>query len=226
MTRMTAAPSRARPHPAVPSLLVSVLLGGLAPAPAAAATSPTPAQTAAAEAAAPDAPVVVYVVRHAEKADDGSDDPPLTVAGRIRVRVLQDLLADARLTHVYTTDWRRTRGTAEPIAESAGLEPVVYDPRTLDSLAQAIRSTPGRHLVVGHSNTTPALVAALGGDPSGPIHEMEYNRLYVVAILPGAGTAAVVSLLRFGEPYVQGQDFSLRAATSSAAAKGMPGDGN
>lgn len=157
-------------------------------------------------------PVVVYLVRHAEKADDGSNDPPLALAGQIRVRILQDLLADAGLTHVHTTDWRRTRDTAEPIAQSAGLDLAVYDPRALDSLAHLLRATPGRHLVVGHSNTTPTLVAALGADPFGAIDEMEYNRLYIVTIPPGA--SPVVSLLRFGEPYVEGSDFGLRASSN------------
>lgn len=157
----------------------------------------------------PQGPVVVYLVRHAEKADDGTNDPPLAVAGQIRVRILLALLADVDLTHVHTTDWKRTRATAQPIAEAAGLDPVLYDPGGLGLVAAEIKASPGRHLVVGHSNTTPQLTAALGGDPSGPIHEMEYDRLYVVTIQPGH--PPLTTLLRFGEPYVAGEDFSLRA---------------
>lgn len=155
-------------------------------------------------------PVVVFLVRHAEKAEDGTDDPPLAVAGQIRVRILGALLADAGLTHVHTTDWKRTRETARPIAEAAGLEYALYDPGAPDEVAEAIKATPGTHLVVGHSNTTPQLVSALGGDPSSPIDELEYDRLYVVTVLPDQ--APLTTLLRFGEPYVEGQDFSLRAA--------------
>ncbi len=154
-------------------------------------------------------PVVVYLVRHAEKADDGTDDPPLALAGQIRVRVLRQLLRDAQLTHVYTTDLKRTRDTARPFAEALDVEPAVYDPRQLEALAATIRGTPGAHFVAGHSNTTPALVAALGGDPSGPIDELEYDRLYIVVINPGQ--PPVTTLLRFGEPYVEGSDFGLRA---------------
>ena len=205
------------------SLLVPTILLTLAPEPIVATSSPT-AQAAFADSLVSSGPVVVYAVRHAEKADDGTDDPPLALAGQIRVRILQDLLADAGVTHVHTTDWRRTRDTAGPIAESAGLETVVYDPGALDSLAQVIQATPGRHLVVGHSNTTPALVSALGGDPSGPIHEMEYDRLYVVAILPGASAGVV--LLRFGEPYGKGDDFSLRTSRGPAGPRSLPRDGN
>lgn len=154
-------------------------------------------------------PVVVYLVRHAEKADDGTADPPLAIAGRIRVQTLKTLLADASLTHVHTTDWKRTRDTARPFAEEHEVELAMYDPRELETLATGIMATPGRHLVAGHSNTTPQLVAALGGDPGGEIDDLEYDRLYVLVIVPGEST--VTTLLRFGEPYMKGRDFGLRA---------------
>ncbi len=159
-------------------------------------------------------PVVVYLVRHAEKAEDGTDDPPLTLAGQIRVRVLRQMLNDAGLTHVYTTDWKRTRDTARPFAEALGVEPTVYDPRRLQAFAATLRGTPGIHFVSGHSNTTPLLVAALGGNPFEPIDEMEYDRLYIVVIHPGQ--PPLTTLLRFGEPYVEGSDFGLRAERGSA----------
>ena len=186
-------------------------VGSLALAAAAwlAVATPVSATQLPAEGAGDRDPTVVYLVRHAEKADDGSEDPPLTLAGEIRVRVLRQLLGDAGLTHIHTTDWRRTRDTARPFAEELGGEAQIYDSRQLESLASYLQDTPGTHLVVGHSNTTPVLVEALGGDPHDPIHEMEYDRLYIVVINPGQ--APVTTLLRFGEPYVPGSDFGLRA---------------
>ncbi len=154
-------------------------------------------------------PVVVYLVRHAEKADDGTDDPPLSLAGKIRVMGLRQLLGDAGLTHIHTTDFNRTRDTIRPIAEERGVDAAVYDPRELRMLADGILRTPGRHLVVGHSNTTPVLVAALGGDPFDPIDEYEYDRLYIVVAHPGQPPTTI--LLRFGEPYIEGYDIGLRA---------------
>jgi len=48
-------------------------------------------------------------------------------------------------------------------------------------MAAKLKATPGRHLVVGHSNTTPQLTELLGGDGGEPIVEAtEYDRLYVV----------------------------------------------
>jgi broad specificity phosphatase PhoE len=142
---------------------------------------------------------VVVLVRHAERADDDPRDPTLTETGRARAEGLALLLRDAGLTAIWSTDYRRTRETASPVAEATGLEVRLYDPRgeeALAALADTLRATPGRHLVVGHSNTTPALVRALGGDPGADIAEDEYDRLYVLTLGPD-GTVAT-TLLRVG----------------------------
>ena len=73
--------------------------------------------------------------------------------------------------------------TAAPIAARTGLEIELYDASDLAAFADTLRATEGVHLVVGHSNTTPPLVQALGGDPGSDIDEAsEYDRLYVVTI--------------------------------------------
>jgi phosphohistidine phosphatase SixA len=140
----------------------------------------------------------VYLVRHAERADDGTPDPPLSEAGRRRAEQLVHVLADAKLTAVYSTDFQRTRQTAQPLAAALGLEVTSYDPAQLDAFAAQLAQASGPVLVVGHSNTTPDLVTLLGGDPISPIPEDEFDRLYVVFV---GGTGATPSaLIRFGEP--------------------------
>ncbi len=207
---------RTRRLPFLGVLLVGLAVAALTPAPPLAAAQPP----ADGDPAVSQGPVVVYLVRHAEMANfDGTDDPPLTLAGAIRAQVLRDLLEDAGLTHVYSTDWKRTRDTARPFAEALGVEPTIYDPSRLEVLAVALRRTPGTHFVVGHSNTTPALVAALGGNPFDAIDELEYDRLYILVIHPGQ--APVTMLLRFGEPYVEGSEFGISA--SGAIAPGGAG---
>lgn len=141
-------------------------------------------------------PVVVYLVRHAERAEDGTNDPPISEEGRARADLLATMLRDAGITHVHTTDYQRTRQTGAPLLSVLGREAEVYDPGDLDALAARLRATPGRHLVLGHSNTTPDLVTALGGSAGGPIDEMEYDRLYLV-VIPEAGPVST-TLLRFG----------------------------
>lgn len=149
------------------------------------------------QSAAPEATTVVYLVRHAERAEDGTNDPPISEAGAARARLLADLLADAGVDRVHATPYKRTQATAAPLAERLGLTVETYDGADLPGLAGRLRTEGGRHLVVGHSNTTPAAVAALGGEPGEPMAESEYDRLYVVVLTPGGATTVV---LRFGAP--------------------------
>lgn len=139
--------------------------------------------------------VVVYLVRHSERAEDGTRNPPISALGQARSDALASLLRDAGITHIHSSDFLRTTQTAAPLAEALGLETQIYDPRTLEPFAASLRSNPGRHLVVGHSNTTDVMAALLGGDGGAPIDEMEYDRLYVVTIDPEGGATTV--LLRF-----------------------------
>jgi len=136
---------------------------------------------------------VVIAVRHAERADQGpgadpmisSADPPLSRTGLERAACLARTLEDAGVTRVFTTPYARTRQTAEPLAEMAGVPVEEYNPRGLSDFAAELRGMGGVVVVVGHSNTTPGLVEVLGGDPVSPIAEDEYERLYTVFVTEG-----------------------------------------
>jgi phosphohistidine phosphatase SixA len=142
-------------------------------------------------------PVVVYLVRHAEKASGGKD-PELTEAGRARAQALARTLGDAGIESIHSTDFKRTRETAAPLAHRLGVAVRIYDWDEMEALAAAMRAAGGRHLVVGHSDTTPELVGLLGGEPGPAIDEpSEYDRLYIVTI--GADGAVTSVLLRYGE---------------------------
>lgn len=149
---------------------------------------------------AQDEPTILYVVRHAERAEDGTSDPPLSEAGLQRASELAHMLTDSHLTAVFSTDFKRTRQTAGPAAEQFGLEVEPYNPRQLEQFAGELRSISGGSvLITGHSNTTPALVEFLGGDPVSAIDEAEYDRFYIVIV--GAGGEVTSMLLRFGSPF-------------------------
>jgi phosphohistidine phosphatase SixA len=143
-------------------------------------------------------PVRILLVRHGETADDDTRDPPLSEAGVQRGEMLAAMLATAGVTQVYSTDYKRTRGIGESVAVAAGVAVEQYDPTALDDFAAQLKASSGLIVVVGHSNTTPALVQALGGEPGTPIDEpTEYDRLYIVVPQRDASGASTV-LLRYG----------------------------
>jgi len=142
-------------------------------------------------------PLVVFLVRHAEKVDQ-SQNPDLSRDGYQRAEELACVLADADIERVHSSDFIRTRLTAVPVAEKYGLEIELYDQNDLLPFADLLKAAGGRHLVVGHSTTTPALVAILGGDPGSKIkEENEYDRLYILTISLGKVNTI---LLRYGKP--------------------------
>jgi broad specificity phosphatase PhoE len=144
---------------------------------------------------------VVYLVRHAEKTDEGQD-PELSSDGRQRSRELARMLKDAGIQHVHSTDFIRSRDTAAPLAALLGLEVELYSWDDPVTFARSLIDEGQRHLVVGHSNTTTELVTLLGGDPGTEIeHSGEYDRLYVLTI-DSSGTATV-ALIRYGKPFTQ-----------------------
>jgi phosphohistidine phosphatase SixA len=141
--------------------------------------------------------LLVFLVRHAEKVDH-SKDADLSGDGYLRAGELARTLADAGIEYIHSSDFIRTKETAKPVAELFGLEVELYDPRDLDTLADQLKASGGRHLVVGHSTTTPAMVELLGGDPGSAIEEEnEYDRLYILSIVKGEVKTV---LLRYGKP--------------------------
>lgn len=150
--------------------------------------------------AAPRATTVI-LVRHAEKAAEPREDPPLDETGRARAAELARMLASTGITAIISTPYARTRQTATAVAERAGVEvtlvPVVMDPanpRAISkdyyaAMAKQIRAHEGGTvLVVGHSNTIPEIVNALGGKAD-PIDERTYDDLFVVTLVDGTAVA-------------------------------------
>lgn len=137
----------------------------------------------------------VILVRHAEKASAPADDPPLTPAGETRAHDLWNAIKDAGVTAVITTQYARTRATAEPTATNAHVVPEIVA-TTGASHAQDVANAAKKHagqtvLIVGHSNTIPAIVEALGAPRPPAICDPEYDNLYVVTIAPD-GKASLV----------------------------------
>ena len=125
----------------------------------------------------------LYLVRHSEKQSD-SNDPELTPCGEERSESLSAFFEDVPLEAVYSTNYRRTQGTALPTAQAKGLGVQEYNPRALEDVMATLIENGQDALVVGHSNTTGVLAGLLVGEDIGSFDESIYNRVYQVVVSP------------------------------------------
>jgi len=152
------------------------------------------------------ATTTMIFVRHAEKALMPVDDPALSPEGELRAAELARQLVDADVVAgvdaIYSTPFRRTIETAQPVADALNLEVNEYDPANEEEeLGRMLRAHKGKIiLIVGHSNTIPTLIAELGASKLvPPIAEFEYDNIYLVSI-PWFGKTKTIRL-RYGAPY-------------------------
>ena len=138
----------------------------------------------------------IYLVRHAERADSGTmsgttmaTDPDLSDAGRARAEALAGVLRDAGIKAIYTTEYKRTRQTAEPLAKALGIQPTVVQARDMKALVEKLKAADAPALVVGHSNTVGETIAALGVAEPVKIGDADYDNLFV--LVPGTKPALV-----------------------------------
>ncbi|MFZ1331289.1 MAG: phosphoglycerate mutase family protein [Flavobacteriales bacterium] len=141
---------------------------------------------------------IVYVVRHAEKADASDPDTPLSNAGIVRAEALARKLANENVSRIYATTLQRTQQTVSPLAKAIGVTIVPLEPHDIGELVRRIKTDDKGTVIVvaGHSNTVPGIVQALNGTVVDPIEESQFDRLYKV-VLSADGTSRV-DLLHYG----------------------------
>lgn len=150
------------------------------------------------------ATTTIVVVRHAEKSTDDPRDPSISEAGNERALALSVVLKDAGVSAIYATQYKRTRQTAEPLAQKLGLSvierQVAGTPTYAADLArEVLAASAGKTvLIVGHSNTVPQIVQAFSGSVVAPIQDNEYDHLFIVVISP-SGAPKLYSV-RYGRP--------------------------
>ncbi len=124
---------------------------------------------------------IVVIVRHAEKADN-SEDAELSAAGRARAEILSRMLKDANITAIFTSERKRTQQTAELLSKSIGVAPIIVPAKDYSALVSKLRDLKGNALVVGHGNTIPELVKALGVEAPVEIADADYSEIFVVTL--------------------------------------------
>lgn len=140
---------------------------------------------------------IVVIVRHADKVNDATDDPPLSPAGVERAGRLAALLGGGPpgfgIDAIVVSQYQRSAATAQPLVAARGIPVVKLPADDLKTLERRVRNDyrGKRVLIIAHSDTVPELVAALGEVKQvPPIDAGEY------------GTAYVIAMPRFGRPTV------------------------
>ena len=125
---------------------------------------------------------VVFIVRHAEKASAGGNDPDLSFQGQKRADALAQILKDSQITSIFVTEFKRTQETAAPTATTSHVSPIVIPAKDLRPLVEKLRALDGNALVVGHGNTVPDLLKALGIATPVSIPEDDYTEIFAATL--------------------------------------------
>ncbi|HET9744049.1 MAG TPA: phosphoglycerate mutase family protein [Terriglobales bacterium] len=129
---------------------------------------------------------VIFLVRHAERADTGGDAALLNSTGEKRAQCLAKTLDGAGIQKIYVTDIQRTQQTAAPLAQELHLQPTVIPKKDLSELLRDLRETRTQHvLVVGHADTLPEIVQRLGVGTIPPSPQQDYDRMIIIPVIHG-----------------------------------------
>ncbi len=144
----------------------------------------------------------VYIVRHAEKVNE-TDTTNLTSAGYARAAALADTLANRGIDSIFTTPYRRTRQTAQPLATRLNLPLVDYPAKPTEAIVARLNRIRNKTvLVVGHSNTILEIARGLGATPTmTTIESGDFDNLLRVTLKHGPFRRTVdLSQKTYGQP--------------------------
>ncbi|MEP6787056.1 MAG: phosphoglycerate mutase family protein [Acidobacteriota bacterium] len=140
----------------------------------------------------------IVLVRHAEKAAatemDKTGDVDLSPEGRARADRFAKAIKKYKPHEIFATDYKRTRQTAEPIAKLRGKTIQTYDPaKQAELIPKILASTTDHYLIVGHSNTIPALANLfMKKEVFKQLPDPEYGVFWVIKMKNGVVTKVEV----------------------------------
>jgi broad specificity phosphatase PhoE len=123
-----------------------------------------------------------YVVRHAEKATEPRKDPVLTPEGEQRAERLKEIMLTKDIDKVFSSDYVRTKRTAQPTASALNLPVELYDPSNQGSFIKALKTFRKNALIVGHSNTIRYVINGLTEEETlkQDLQDDEYSNLFII----------------------------------------------
>jgi broad specificity phosphatase PhoE len=134
----------------------------------------------------------IYIVRHAEKAavpagasQMMASDPPLSEGGQARAVALKEELKGNHIRYIYSTNFKRTLSTAQPLSEAMSVLTVTYSSRrdSMDAFIQQLKAIKKQNvLVVGHSNTVDDIANKLCGSTvvEADLSDSQYDNLFII----------------------------------------------
>lgn len=99
---------------------------------------------------------IIFLVRHAEKSNESSDNPSLSEKGKLQAEALANTLSDVGVKVIYSTDTKRTKGTAEPLAKKLALSINTYEAKDKNFRTDIFKKHAGKKiLIISHSGNLP-----------------------------------------------------------------------
>ena len=136
---------------------------------------------------------LILAIRHAEKQD--GVDPALTEQGRARAANWATMLRPVGLDIVITSHARRTVETGTLIATALDLPLISFPANTPSALLDALEfdHEDDRVLIVGHAETIPGILTALGAPDPVEMTQAQFDRLFLLHA-PNSGAATLSEL--------------------------------
>lgn len=138
-----------------------------------------------------------YLIRHAEKSlfDAGDNDPVLSLDGINRAKKWVSIFENTKFDAIYSTDYKRTKLTAKPIATANKIPTYKFDQTKMYDDAFKFMTKGKTVLVVGHSNTTPQLAnMILGAEKYQEIDDAKYGNLYIITVIGDKASGVLLNL--------------------------------
>ena len=141
-----------------------------------------------------------YIVRHAEKTANDCTTP-LAPLGFQRAEALKDSLLPKHIDSIFASTCLRTQQTAQPLATAMGISIITVEPTEAgtDILINRLNKIRGKKvLIVGHTNTVPAIILGLSGQTIAPIADTDFDNLFTVRIRRFFGTTNTLVHTTYG----------------------------
>lgn len=138
---------------------------------------------------------IFYFIRHAEKEKDGTKNPNISVLGIKRANNYVQYFKDIKIDAIYSTNFKRTLNTVNPLVIDRNLEPITYNPFKINHQEFKDKHKNQTILIAGHSNTTPDFVnKIIGKVVYNQMEEDNFSAIYKVTIIDDKVTHELLNM--------------------------------